>query len=66
VTVLLAARHSSCAAIATIESLRIIDPMLYPPILRRKRPEEDEAFCPSLPKFARSGQRQKEGGFDWI
>jgi len=65
-TAVLAAQRASCAAIAKMMSLRIIDPVLYPLYRRRKRPGNATHVLPVSAQVARSQQRQKEGGFDWI
>jgi hypothetical protein len=63
-TALLAARQSSCTALAAVESLRIIDPVLYSITdgSVRKWPCVLPILCPSCPRRTAA----KKGGFDWI
>jgi hypothetical protein len=65
-TALLAALQASRVSIVMVESLRIIDPVLYPLTVDGNSWKRHRLFCPSLPKFARGGPWRKEGGFDWI
>ena len=58
------ARHSSCAAIATVESFRIIDPVLYP--LSDGSVRKWRCVLPDSAQVSRSRQRPERGGFDWI
>ena len=51
----------SCVAIARTMSLRIIDPVLYPPTIDGHEPESITSSARSLPKFARNRPRLKEG-----
>lgn len=59
-TGLLAARQSSCAAIAKMEFFRIIDPALYHPLSDgdcHERTTLSAYLCPSSPGTNRAGER---------
>jgi hypothetical protein len=65
-TFLLAARHSSCAAIGKMEFLRIIDPMLYRPLTDencQERTTHSAHLCPSSPEEERGGREVDLIGF---
>jgi hypothetical protein len=64
-TALLAARRSSCTAVARTEPLRIIDPLRHDPLSDgdcQERTTSSAHLCPSFPKQSVAGG----GGFHWI